>query len=542
MSPKVFIDCMIRNKIRFFQCNFEADYELASLANELKCPLMSCDSDFFIYNLIHGYLSIDYIDLNVKRLNEFVNQFGYIPCKLFSLSKLIECLKSNLEIAELKHEYLAIFAVLLGNDYADKSLFNSLMKTFDSTNNNLKLVKLKRNKSGYTKRKNNYFKKLLEWLSVYETTEECVEQILKFIKQENHDLVKSVIKESIKEYCLLKPSQSKHFLNNIKYEDENLLTFNMIKLNDEFVEMFRQARLSRFMLDILMHRKVIFQTQVELADWESTYLGSLPIRQVFYSLLINKYEKNQDTCVQEYLRCGKQIKIYEVKIDSILKSDQFIDLKFDYVNLFSFGEQLSQHLSEFKLNLKLKNLFITIYFWLNLVRNLTDIKMDNFKRAFFVCLIKCDLIDKTSSNKSNNELNLNQIEANDVEKLTSNFMQSLRIDLDASDYLRDLKLKLSSFTSKSFNLKLIHCLCEFQSVYLSLNCLQELMSALHGDSNPIQLIGLDLFFNAAFLHNFIENLERRSHPDLYIEELFGRKSYFKHLYYDLMNLFNKMFN
>jgi hypothetical protein len=43
------------------------------------------------------------------------------------------------------------------------------------------------------------------------------------------------------------------------------------------------------------------------------------------------------------------------------------------------------------------------------------------------------------------------------------------------------------------------------------------------------------------LHNFIEELNHRVNPDLYIEELFGRKSLFKYIYLKLNNLFNEIF-
>ena len=100
MSPKIFCDILSNNKILFFQCNFEADYQLAMLANELKCPLLSCDSDFFIYDLTHGYISIDYIDMNIRRLKDFINDSkqSYIPVKLYSLNNLLAEFKQSLQM------------------------------------------------------------------------------------------------------------------------------------------------------------------------------------------------------------------------------------------------------------------------------------------------------------------------------------------------------------------------------------------------------------------------------------------------------------
>lgn len=111
---------------------------------------------------------------------------------------------------------LCVFAILLGNDYVDKSIFKSLLDTFDGTNNNLKLRKLNRNLSGYAKRKNTHNKKLIEMLASFETIDECVQQILKFVKIDKHALIKNAINDSIAEYCLLKPSNTGYYLTKIR--------------------------------------------------------------------------------------------------------------------------------------------------------------------------------------------------------------------------------------------------------------------------------------------------------------------------------------
>lgn len=119
-------------------------------------------------------------------------------------------------------------------------------------------------------------------------------------------------------------------------------------------------------------------------------------------------------------------------------------------------------------------------------------------------------------------------------------------DRTNNDYIKEVRAKLSAFNpsfslnhsqmKKSsshklgtmFNLKLIHLLCEFQAIYLSLNYMQNSLKVL--DVQTIQLPELSSFFNGTFLHNFIDELGGRKYPDLYIEELFGRKSLLRHVY------------
>lgn len=570
MSPKIFCDILSNNKILFFQCNFEADYQLAMLANELKCPLLSCDSDFFIYDLTHGYISIDYIDMNIRRLKDFINDSkqSYIPVKLYSLNNLLAEFKQSLQI-DLPKEMLAIFAVLLGNDYVDKSIFNSLLQTFDATNNNLKFRRLKRDIVGYARRKTNYHKKLLEWLAAFQSTDQCLEAIFKFVKQDKHDLIKQVINESIEEYCLQKPSMKHYFLTEIQSHYSNnillvnqmmqstkltdksidlfnkeLKTFNDKQLDLGFIDLFRQGKLSRFCLDILIHRRVIFSTQIEVSDWNSTYLSSIPIRTLFYSILINRFElsDSKPIVINEYLRLDKQIKIYDLLIDETVTSGSLTN-KFIIEDLFKLNESITN----FEMNQLLKYFFIVINHWIGLIKDLTPIKCDNYKRAFIVSLIKLAIIDQCLQ-KETNSTNLKVIDLTLKDNLLNEFktdMLTFNAKLTDNDYIKDLKAKLYSFTctasNKIFNLKLIHCLCEFQAVYLSLNYIEEFMSATEPGLNSFKLIKLNHFFNASFLHNFVENLERRPHPDLYIEELFGRKSLFKYLYYDLLGQFNDLF-
>ncbi len=94
-----------------------------------------------------------------------------------------------------------------------------------------------------------------------------------------------------------------------------------------------------------------------------------------------------------------------------------------------------------------------------------------------------------------------------------------------------------------FNLRLIHCLCEYQAIHLSLSYLQGGLEAFEPSlrSNTLELLELGCYFNGTFLHNFIGELDRRPCPDLYIEEFFGRKSLFKHVYAKLMDEFDQCF-
>ena len=78
----------------------EADQEIAHQANLLDCPVISSDSDFFIYDLKQGYIPLKHLDW----------RSGSIKARLFKSEKLSRHLK-------IPKDLLPPLASLLGNDY-----------------------------------------------------------------------------------------------------------------------------------------------------------------------------------------------------------------------------------------------------------------------------------------------------------------------------------------------------------------------------------------------------------------------------------------
>ncbi len=179
-------------------------------------------------------------------------------------------------------------------------------------------------------------------------------------------------------------------------------------MDNDYIEKHRKVQLPRFGLDVLIHRRVIFVSQIEVVDWPSSYLSSADFRKFFYSILINKFEKKINTIdledsmnipiiIQEYLRFKDHIKIYEIEIDfnqeSFSNMNNWLDTSFILKNLFKFNDDICTRLIENKkINLKLKYFFATIYYWLKWSqedwKELFHVKNENCKRAFIVALIK----------------------------------------------------------------------------------------------------------------------------------------------------------
>ena len=78
----------------------EADTEIASLAHSWNCPVLSSDSDFFIFDIKAGYIPLTFFNWNSHRLS----------VRIFYRQKLASHFR-------IRAELIPLFASLAGNDY-----------------------------------------------------------------------------------------------------------------------------------------------------------------------------------------------------------------------------------------------------------------------------------------------------------------------------------------------------------------------------------------------------------------------------------------
>uniref|UniRef100_A0A3P9PUL9 Asteroid domain-containing protein n=1 Tax=Poecilia reticulata TaxID=8081 RepID=A0A3P9PUL9_POERE len=100
----VFIQVLQELQVEIQQCFGEADLTAALRANERKCPVLSNDSDFYIFNVQEGFLSIDGFQW------ETVTQ-GAIPAQRYRVSQFCRCFNVD-------EDHMPVFAALSGNDYS----------------------------------------------------------------------------------------------------------------------------------------------------------------------------------------------------------------------------------------------------------------------------------------------------------------------------------------------------------------------------------------------------------------------------------------
>ncbi|XP_022778219.1 protein asteroid homolog 1-like [Stylophora pistillata] len=101
----VFVQALRDLDVKFAVSDREADAEIAYLANYFQCPVLSNDSDFCIFDVIRGFIPI----------SSFKWHSLPLKARIFHRAKLAEYFG-------IRTELLALFASLVGNDYATLAL------------------------------------------------------------------------------------------------------------------------------------------------------------------------------------------------------------------------------------------------------------------------------------------------------------------------------------------------------------------------------------------------------------------------------------
>ena len=79
-------------------CDYEADNQIAALGSQWGCPVLTNDSDFFIYDLKGGYIVLDYLNLHVhtkeaKPPSE--EQYSYLSVEVYYFNTFMSQLSTE---------------------------------------------------------------------------------------------------------------------------------------------------------------------------------------------------------------------------------------------------------------------------------------------------------------------------------------------------------------------------------------------------------------------------------------------------------------
>ncbi|XP_034553665.1 protein asteroid homolog 1 [Notolabrus celidotus] len=286
MAKLVFKQTLARLKVPVAQCYGDADRETAALAKELKCPVLSNDSDFFIFDLPDGMLPTSHFQWEAVR---GTGSQSFIPCKLYRYSSFCKVFK-------VQPTLLPAFAILAGNDYVK-------LERMETPINWIQFAQ------GVKGTAPHRLLGLLCWLRPFLQPEAAFEAALGLMggmSMERQVEVKEYLNRGMEEYQLPPDSLKRFFVHGVTPPFPE----TTCRVPDWILLPLMRAQLTSDFLEVLQLHRFPLSTPVGRADMPSANLTSRPIRQVMYRLLLGGGEELR---VQEMDREGFELKSFPVQ-------------------------------------------------------------------------------------------------------------------------------------------------------------------------------------------------------------------------------------
>ncbi|KAK1173541.1 hypothetical protein AOXY_G3684 [Acipenser oxyrinchus oxyrinchus] len=307
LTREVFKTVLFQLEIPFVQCLAEADWEIASLANQWNCPVLTMDSDFCIFDLKGGYYPLNDFNWRSTSKDKDNSEF-YIPALCFSIDKF--CAHFN----HMNKALLPLLAVISGNDYVNIPAMENFFSQVIFPLGNVRNAK-----------RNNRIHNLLNWLSRFEEPGEALEKVLEYLVDSHKDEIRKCLCAAMEEYKLSDSHLAEFFTKGTPLSK---VPVAMDMLPDWVVVALGKGKLAPYIIDVLVLQRVCLVTQVEDSQLPSSHMCSLPIRQVMYGLLLNgrnpskvgkgSQGKNKGLLVEEY--CRHDLTLVKSQVKAVLTS------------------------------------------------------------------------------------------------------------------------------------------------------------------------------------------------------------------------------
>ncbi|XP_071391790.1 single-strand DNA endonuclease ASTE1-like [Centroberyx affinis] len=262
LAKKVFKQTLAQLEVPVAQCFGEADREIAALASEWKCPVLSNDSDFYIFDLPAGLLPTPHFQWEaVERSGS--RRESFIRCKSYTTSSF--CTLFNIQ-----PQVLPVFAALAGNDYVKLQELTSRWARSAQAGS----------------RSVGRLKELLRWLKSFQQPREAVEAALRLmgnLSRQREEEVLQGLSLGTEEYQLPASDLKQFFTDGTAPP----LLPEAVGLVPDWARLpLTQGRLTDDILDVLLLKRIGLGPMVDHGSLPSAHLTSRPLRQVMYGLLL----------------------------------------------------------------------------------------------------------------------------------------------------------------------------------------------------------------------------------------------------------------
>ena len=356
----VFRKTLIEFGIPFIVVVGEADIAVSQLANHYSCPVLAADSDYYMFNLKGGYISLASLDLQASPVDDCPVRAKVFHVKAFA--RQFHFGDANLRL---------IIPAMVGNDF---------LNPFHGMNIHIYQVVAASHAA-----MEHRLSPLVAYASSFKSLEEFLKHIPSLHLESNSD---SMLRSNCVKTRELYDSEVTQSLDQLREKTE------IHKLSGEiipewFTRQFHNGHLSKFVMDSLIQEKCIPQIAVDDTKSESAHVLSLPLRQYIYSLL------GADS-VAEYIRQEKELLSVRVtaipvlgerRLPSLEEVSKLSDIERKEM-LYSILGCNSKKLDDLPEDWRL--VIASIIFWATKVH-----PSRNLLNALLSCLIMCSSSKKT---------------------------------------------------------------------------------------------------------------------------------------------------
>ncbi|XP_045192281.2 protein asteroid homolog 1-like [Mercenaria mercenaria] len=551
LTYETFRQVLLELQIAHASCVFEADREIAVLAKRWNCPVLSNDSDFYIYRLEGGFVPLDYINMTLCLYNTKTevasvldrnksageNEFVYIPVKYYNCERLLKQFKKD------DDDYvLPMLATVVGNDYVDNSVLYSFNYALRAPKNP--------SKKSFSLKTSGRMEAVLHWIDTTDGETEAFEQILASITVEKRDKVREILAAAIKEYKDIENFAS-FDLENILHTHQNgkivheedceinekedvsvseLTDYNGRKLPAWFVKRLRNCELNgSFLQNVSINHRVILNCQVEILRETSSYACSRRLRSFIYGIVLSPLKSddtekmNRDSSIVEYDRQGKDTKKFHVSPENSVSNVLEIPTLEKMPSLSKVERQKLLHAA------------------CNVSPVCLDDKVDEASQSFIFVLstwVKFAQPKVTESHLSALiigviALHMKELDWLDMKKALGFKPYEPELFPDIVKACRAMPERKAEFfkkhTEKHFSRpehsakiprdnKVVHGFAQFQTCFLDTHYLNQVLL------NPVCMPSPSMILNCTFSYNLCRDLESRLHEELYCADILGRGS------------------
>lgn len=566
----VFREALSDMNVPYTVCEFEADDEIAAMARHLNCPVLSYDSDFFIYNVL--YIPFNTLDFKPRPVDVDGSRKMAMECKIYRVEYMIS------KFSGLKEELLPLLATLLGNDFVKKRIFNKFFSQ-------LKLPK--------TKKKSNDQQRcihgLFRWLQ-NESLDSAIAKILGRLKKKQKDKVLFIIKRSIDGYNSKHCRSLKYFNlpddksaqsdwqppedinqemsssddeaeedndhrsseNDISSEEEiedDETDKLILELPEWFADGIRRENIPNSFINLYTHHLHFCSPQAEDYYDEDSFLCCLPVLRYAFDLLTDFSEENFI-----YVSREKNTGYKRILVDKEISIARPYDVTFSGLTeeqrKYCFNHFLKEQMPKLDvtaidvLPANFRIFFLAMLWWVGKC----DVPVGNIHSLLMSYTMLEAVDEKTGTFRGHKQFTNNY--SKKIEELKANpipliydkeelFLNKNKVQYEDSLIAANALLKHFELDDKlnkrpkMYDKSKMHSFAQFQCCLMQFNCLNTLCGC------PFESTKYSKSFNGTFVYNIAVKLENQSDPKNFFEQYLKGATTVLMFYKSLYSIYEK---